>query len=249
MEAGHVLPAHLGGLANRLHRLALSVRRRAVPLHDLVSPLAVNLVGLDVDREELDLVIAGRAWDEIGVTDMNGTVSVQTTDPARSNSGLQFSGLLANVLNGGRVVDSATVQTHLPEIRAFFAGQGFMVETSGDLFAQFLVLGRGAAPIVAGLDKFTDIIVQWEQYLTPPVAHMLPVAPETFMRVSGVVEIAAGLLVAFRPAIGGYVVALWLWGIIVNLLLGAGYYDIALRDLGLSLGALALARLSLAFRR
>ena len=106
-----------------------------------------------------------------------------------------------------------------------------------------------AAPIVAGLDKFTDILVQWEQYLTPPVAHMLPVAPETFMRVSGVVEIAAGLLVAFRPAIGGYVVALWLWGIIVNLLLGAGYYDIALRDLGLSLGALALARLSLAFRR
>jgi hypothetical protein len=101
----------------------------------------------------VDLVIAGRAWDEIGVTDMNGTVSVQTTDPARSNSGLQFSGLLANVLNGGRVVDSATVQTHLPEIRAFFAGQGFMVETSGDLFAQFLILGRGAAPIVAGYES------------------------------------------------------------------------------------------------
>jgi uncharacterized membrane protein HdeD (DUF308 family) len=69
------------------------------------------------------------------------------------------------------------------------------------------------------------------------VAHILPVAPQTFMRAAGVIEIAAGLLVAFRPAIGGYVVALWLWGVIVNLLLGAGYYDIALGDFGLSLGA------------
>jgi hypothetical protein len=112
-----------------------------------------------------------------------------------------------------------------------------------------LYVGFIAAPIIAGLDKFTNILVQWEQYLTPPVAHMLPVTPETFMRVSGVIEIVAGLLVAFRPTIGGYVVALWLWGIIVNLLLGAGYYDIALRDLGLSLGALALARLSLVFQR
>jgi hypothetical protein len=101
----------------------------------------------------VDLVIAGRTWDEIGVTDMNGTVSIQTTDPARSNSGLQFSGLLANILNGGRVVDSATVQSHLSVIQAFFAGQGFMVETSGDLFEQFLILGRGAAPIVAGYES------------------------------------------------------------------------------------------------
>jgi hypothetical protein len=105
------------------------------------------------------------------------------------------------------------------------------------------------APIVAGLDKFADFLVDWEQYLTPPVAHMLPVAPHTFMQGVGVIEIIAGLLVAFRPAIGGYVVAFWLWGIIANLLLGAGYYDIALRDLGLSLAALALARLSVMFAR
>jgi hypothetical protein len=105
------------------------------------------------------------------------------------------------------------------------------------------------APIVAGLDKFADFLVDWEQYLTPPVAHMLPVAPHVFMKGIGVIEIIAGLLVAFRPAIGGYVVAIWLWGIIVNLLLGAGYYDIALRDLGLSLAALALARLSIMFGR
>jgi hypothetical protein len=77
----------------------------------------------------------------------------------------------------------------------------------------------------------------------------LPISGHTFMLVVGVVEVAAGLLVAFRPRIGSYVVALWLWGVSVNLLLIPGYYDVALRDFGLSLGALALARLSLEFDR
>lgn len=106
-----------------------------------------------------------------------------------------------------------------------------------------------AAPIIAGIDKFTNLLVQWEQYLAPPVARLLPVSGHVFMRATGVIEIIAGLLVAFRPAIGGYVVALWLCGIIVNLLLGAGHYDIALRDFGLALGAVALARLSVLFER
>ncbi len=78
---------------------------------------------------------------------------------------------------------------------------------------------------------------------------LLPVAPHTFMMAVGVVEIIAALVVAARPSIGGYVVAAWLWGIIVNLLLSRGYYDIALRDFGLSLGALALANLALQFER
>ena len=112
-----------------------------------------------------------------------------------------------------------------------------------------LYIGFIAAPIIAGLDKFTDFLVQWEQYLTPPVAHALPLSEHAFMRAAGIIEIVAGLLVAFRPAIGGYVVALWLCGIIVNLLVGGGYYDIALRDFGLVLGALALARLSVLFER
>lgn len=105
------------------------------------------------------------------------------------------------------------------------------------------------APIVAGLDKFTHLLVDWDQYLAPAVAGMLPVHGHVFMQMVGVIEIVAGLLVAWRPAIGGYVVAVWLWGIILNLLLGRGYYDIALRDLGLSLGALALARLGSVFPR
>ena len=100
------------------------------------------------------------------------------------------------------------------------------------------------APIIAGLDKFFGWLVNWDQYLAPSVASMLPVAPHTFMLAVGVVEIVAGLIVAAKPYFGGYLVTLWLWGIIVNLLMARGFYDVALRDFGLSLGATALARLS-----
>jgi len=105
------------------------------------------------------------------------------------------------------------------------------------------------APLAAGLDKFMHILVNWDIYLAPSVARVIPIPPHTFMMAVGVVEVLAGLLVAFMPAIGAYVVAVWLWGIIVNLLLVPGFYDIALRDFGLSLGALALARLSQEFAR
>jgi hypothetical protein len=110
-----------------------------------------------------------------------------------------------------------------------------------------LYVGFVALPILAGLDKFFGLLVNWEQYLAPVVTSVLPVSAHAFMLAVGVIEIAAGLLVAFRPRLGACVVALWLWGIIVNLLLVPGFYDIALRDFGLSLGALALARLSREF--
>jgi hypothetical protein len=100
------------------------------------------------------------------------------------------------------------------------------------------------APVIAGADKFFHLLVNWDQYLAPLIARMLPIGPHAFMLAVGVVEIVAGILVAIKPSVGGYVVAAWLWGIIVNLLLVPGYYDIALRDFGLSLGALALARLA-----
>jgi hypothetical protein len=107
-----------------------------------------------------------------------------------------------------------------------------------------LQIGFTVLPIVAGLDKFFHLLVNWDQYLAPLAARLLPVSGHTFMQVVGLVEIAAGMLVAIRPRLGAYVAALWLWGIIANLLLIPGYFDIALRDFGLSLGALALARLS-----
>jgi hypothetical protein len=113
----------------------------------------------------------------------------------------------------------------------------------------FLILYAGYVllPILAGLDKFLHFLVDWEIYLAPVVTQVLPVSAGTFLLIVGIIEVAAGLLVLYRPQIGAYVVALWLLGIIVNLLLIPGFYDIAARDFGLSLGALALARLGREF--
>ena len=110
---------------------------------------------------------------------------------------------------------------------------------------ELLHWGFVAAPAIAGIGKFFDATTDWQKYLAPSVARMLPVKPRTFMRAVGVVEIAAGALVAAKPRLGGLVVAAWLGGIIGNLVLHEKrYLDIALRDFGLALGALALARLS-----
>ena len=122
--------------------------------------------------------------------------------------------------------------------------------TARPAYQAYLILYAGfvALPILAGLDKFFHLVVNWDQYLAPVVTQIIPVSGHTFMLAVGVIEIAAGMLVAVRPRIGAFVVVLWLWGIIVNLLLVHGFYDVALRDFGLSLGALALARLSQDFK-
>jgi hypothetical protein len=114
---------------------------------------------------------------------------------------------------------------------------------------QLLRLGFTVAPIIAGLDKFLQVLTNWDKYLAPAVPNALGMQPHTFMMIVGAIEIVAGLLVAINPRIGGYVVSAWLVGIIVNLLLVGGYLDVALRDLGLALGALALARLAEAHAR
>ena len=107
------------------------------------------------------------------------------------------------------------------------------------------------APVVAGLDKFFHLLTDWDMYLSPFAARMLPasISIHQFMYAVGVIEIIAGAIVAFKPRIGAYIVTLWLWAIIINLLMLSGFYDIALRDFGLSLGALALGRLSVEFDR
>jgi hypothetical protein len=114
----------------------------------------------------------------------------------------------------------------------------------------FLALRIGfiAAPILFGLDKFTNLLTDWTTYLAPEIDHLVPGSATTTMVAVGVVEILAGLVVAIRPKLGGYLVAAWLAGIITNLLLLGDHYDIALRDLGLLLAALALARLATAFQ-
>ena len=100
------------------------------------------------------------------------------------------------------------------------------------------------APIAFGLDKFTGLLTDWEQYLAPWINDLVPGSAHQAMLLVGVVEIVAGLLVAVQPRLGGYVVALWLAGIIVNLVTLGDFYDVALRDFGLLVGALALARLA-----
>ncbi|MHC6230377.1 hypothetical protein ACX5I6_12020 [Arthrobacter sp. MMS24-T111] len=100
------------------------------------------------------------------------------------------------------------------------------------------------APVLFGLDKFTNILTDWTVYLAPQATALVPLAPRTFMDVVGVVEIIAGIAVAVRPRFGSLLVAAWLAGIIVNLLLLGSFYDVALRDFGLLVGALALNRLS-----
>ena len=110
-----------------------------------------------------------------------------------------------------------------------------------------LRIGLTVAPILFGLDKFVHALVDWDQYLAPEFAELLNADPHTLMYFVGAVEIVAGLVVLVRPRLGGYLVAAWLGAIIVNLLMMADFYDVALRDFGLALAALTLARLAAAF--
>ena len=103
------------------------------------------------------------------------------------------------------------------------------------------------APIAFGVDKFFNGMVDWEKYLAPWLDRLMPGTAHGFMLFVGIVEITAGLVVAFKPRFGAFLVAAWLAGIVVNLLTYSGYYDIALRDFGLLLGALTLGRLAIKY--
>jgi hypothetical protein len=122
---------------------------------------------------------------------------------------------------------------------------------SNPAYQAFSLLRAGftVAPILFGLDKFADWLVDWRIYLAPELNDLIPGNAHQAMLAVGVIEILAGVVVALRPKFGGYLVAAWLGGIIVNFLLLADFYDIALRDFGLLIGALALARLAPAFDR
>ncbi len=124
------------------------------------------------------------------------------------------------------------------------AQAGVRERDPADKAYQVLHWGFVALPVIAGADKFFNLLANWQAYLSPAFASLSPFSDIFTMRIVGVIEIAAGLLVAFKPRIGAYVVAGWLAAIIANLLLLGGAYDVALRDFGLALGALALGWLS-----
>jgi uncharacterized membrane protein YphA (DoxX/SURF4 family) len=102
----------------------------------------------------------------------------------------------------------------------------------------------GLVPIVAGLDKFTNILTDWSQYLSPQMVSLLPFSAATFMMIVGVIEIVAGVLVLFKTELGAYVVSAWLVCIALTLLLSWHFPDVAVRDLVMAIGAYTLARLS-----
>jgi hypothetical protein len=132
---------------------------------------------------------------------------------------------------------ATTTGPHRPAVREDPAYQAYLILRTG-----FVV-----APILFGLDKFTNLLTDWTAYLAPAVDRLVPGTATTAMAAVGVTEIVAGLVVAVRPKVGGYLVAAWLAGIIGNLLLLGDHYDVAMRDFGLLLAALALARLATAF--
>jgi len=135
--------------------------------------------------------------------------------------------------DGGRVA-SAGVNATLARVKHDPAYQAFWL----------LRIAFTVAPILFGADKFANVLVNWEKYLAPWIRDVSPLSATHTMRVVGVIEIVAGVAVALKPRYAAYIVAAWLAGIIIDLLSYSGYYDIALRDFGLMLGALTLARLS-----
>ena len=107
-----------------------------------------------------------------------------------------------------------------------------------------LKLTFGIVPIVAGLDKFTNLLTNWEQYIDPNIGSLLPFEGNTFMMIVGVIEIVAGVIVLKKPEIGGYIVAAWLTLIALTLLAGFNYVDVAVRDLVMAISAFAMARMA-----
>jgi uncharacterized membrane protein YphA (DoxX/SURF4 family) len=102
----------------------------------------------------------------------------------------------------------------------------------------------GLVPIVAGADKFSNILTDWSQYLAPIVTDIIPLSPQTFMSIVGVIEIIAGIVVLMKPRIGSLVVGCWLVAIAINLLLTGQYFDVAVRDIVMAIGAFSLYMLS-----
>ena len=146
--------------------------------------------------------------------------------------------------------DISSIRENKAMAQAFSSSAGITSATSESVSSpsyqafQILRTGFTVAPIVAGVDKFLHLLVNWDQYLPAFVNNLTGGHGHQLMLAVGVIEIVAGLGVAFKPRIFAYVVSAWLLLIVANLLMIPGYFDVALRDFGLSLAALALARLS-----
>jgi uncharacterized membrane protein YphA (DoxX/SURF4 family) len=135
--------------------------------------------------------------------------------------------------NQNNVKTMATVTTN-------YVNHAPATTTQADRVASILRWTYGLVPIVAGADKFTHLLTDWNKYLAPVVTDIIPLSPATFMSIVGVIEIVAGIIVLVRPKIGSLIVGFWLLGIAINLLLTGQYYDIAVRDAVMAIGAFCL---------
>lgn len=124
-----------------------------------------------------------------------------------------------------------------------------MTSTQGnqklDSVFTLLKLTYGIVPIVAGLDKFTNILTDWTKYLHPGMLNLLPFSSRVFMDIIGIIEILAGIIVLFKTNLGAYIVSAWLVLISISLIISMNYLDVAVRDLVMAIGAYSLARISL----
>jgi hypothetical protein len=132
-----------------------------------------------------------------------------------------------------------------PTIRPVEKANSFAVKANTQPVVNLLRITYGIVPIVAGMDKFTDLLTNWDKYLNPNIASLLPFSAHTFMMIAGVIEIIAGIIVFVKPQIGGYIVAAWLTLIAITLLLSGQYLDVAVRDLVMAVGAFTLAKLKI----
>lgn len=127
-------------------------------------------------------------------------------------------------------------------VTASYAAQA-PAATATDRVISLLKATYGLVPIVAGADKFFQLLTNWKQYLAPAIGDFLPLSPGTFMGIVGIVEIVAGLLVLIKPKVGSLIVGCWLLAIALNLLLAGQYYDVAVRDIVMAIGAFSLSLL------
>lgn len=125
-------------------------------------------------------------------------------------------------------------------VTANYAGSARVAASPVRRVIRILKATYGIVPIVAGADKFLHLLTDWNQYLAPVVTDIIPVSPGTFMSIVGAVEVVAGIMVLTRPKVGSLVVALWLLAIAVNLLLAGQFFDIAVRDVVMAIGAFSL---------
>jgi uncharacterized membrane protein YphA (DoxX/SURF4 family) len=125
-----------------------------------------------------------------------------------------------------------------------YAGHAPATVSHADRVVSILRWTYGLVPIVAGADKFMHLLTDWNKYLAPVVTDIIPLSPSAFMSIVGVIEIVAGAIVLIRPRIGSLIVGLWLLGIAINLLLTGQYFDIAVRDTVMAIGAFCLYTLT-----